>query len=126
MQKLNAGKLDVFGLEPQAGAEFAAAISAMGSKTKGSILLIVKYTNARPASRFKVNLVADPSWREYALSVPVEGAAVASVTLKVTSRSTGGKWYLDNASLVYNDDATRGDAGVLPPPSAPDGFRGNN
>jgi hypothetical protein len=53
-----------------------------------------------------------------------------SVVVEIFNKSKGGKQYLDAVSLTLNDatrltDTRSGDT-LLPPPSAPEAFRGSN
>lgn len=51
---------------------------------------------------------------------------VKKATLVVQYRQPNGKLRLDNVSVVLNGEVVRATSNVLPLPSAPDGFRGNN
>ncbi len=46
--------------------------------------------------------------------------------VKISNKTTAGKVFVDQVSLSLNDVGTRSGDSLLPPPSAPEQFRGNN
>jgi hypothetical protein len=91
---------------------------------KVTVLVKVKYASL-PVQKLKLSFLTTQAAYAYAADSAALDAAPTKVIVQIKNTSAGGKQYVDDVSLTLND-ATRASGAVLPPPAAPDAFRGNN
>jgi CSLREA domain-containing protein len=133
-------KLNLTGLVLEKDKSFRFSFYAnYGASIKGTVMLKIVYKNKKIApSKQKLVLPAgDQTWIPLTGSVVLKNARVTKAVMVFTHTAKTGIWYIDEVRAVYLDGTTtaRQDAsltrdmqndGLLPPPPAPDGFRGNN
>lgn len=132
-------RLNLSGLVMEKGNSFRFSFySKYNASIKANVVIKVVYKKAsiKPT---KVKLVLPPgdqTWTPLSGEVSLKNRRVDRVILIFKHTSKSGTWLIDEVRAVYLDGtiAAREDAvsmrdvqdGLLPPPPAPEGFRGNN
>jgi CSLREA domain-containing protein len=133
-------RLDLNGLVMEKNKSFRFSFYANYSasiKATVTMKVVYKKTSITP-SKFKLVLPAgDQTWMPLSGEVLLKNPKVDRVILILKHTAKSGTWLVDDVRAVYlsgtttarQDAASTRDAqtgGLLPPPAAPDGFRGNN
>ncbi|MBK8137178.1 MAG: CSLREA domain-containing protein [Chloroflexi bacterium] len=124
-------KIDRTGLTIVPGDKFRLTFFASaGGTVVAKAQLKVVYTKASlTTSKLKITIpIGNKTYVPYIGDVTVTDSRVDRVIVQFNNSSASGKWYLDQVRVVYLSSVPRNtrDEGLLPPPPAPNGFRGQN
>lgn len=125
-QKVSSSILGSYGITPEVGDIFRAKMYVQGNSANGKISLIIKYADGTPATKMPVSFSSSADYTEVIAEEAIASAAVKNVTVKIVSKATSGKTFIDDVRLTHLNLPERGAVVLPPPPNAPDGFRGMN
>lgn len=120
--------VDLTGLTLSAGDTLDLSAFVKSKVSKGSkLVLIVKYSDGTQQQKNKIGFGVHTSYEQ--VSVPtltLESSAVSLIRVHIKHTTTSGNRWVDDASLILTPAVPRGAVDILPPPAAPEGFRGMN
>lgn len=107
--------------------------------TDGNVKIFIKYSDGKKQLFKAIALVGydgNNLYNQINAQTFVDltgGRTVAKLEVRINDKSTSGKWFIDAVELLLSHPAASpiprllaAPDGVLPPPAAPDGFRGGN
>lgn len=104
----------------------SAAFKSDAAAPKVKVRVVLKFAG-QPKQKYDLNFqTTSPTFTYGTTSITLD-AVPTKVIVQLRNKTKAGKAFLDNVSLTLNDLGTRGgEVEILPPPAAPDGFRGAN
>ncbi|HEX2623429.1 MAG TPA: hypothetical protein VHL11_24880 [Phototrophicaceae bacterium] len=113
---------DLSAITPTVGDNLDLSLFMVGANATGKVKLKVKYNDSTPTGRQKVPVAGMSVYTELTAHYALESADVKSIMVQITSKSTSGKTFVDDVSLIYTTAANSaafsddGNAGLIPLP----------
>ncbi|MBK9123743.1 MAG: S8 family serine peptidase [Chloroflexi bacterium] len=108
-------------VNPAASDLVTLTLSVKGDAGTSKAVVKVKYADATPKTKFKLNLTSSLDYTHHTADTALASGDVAHVQVALKVKGLAGKLQVDDFRLWIDDAPTRSPS--LPPPSAPEDFR---